>query len=283
MEKFMKIFLLFLIATVSVLAQDFIPHLDQLQQNVIDKMRNNKVSRMEAISYQTDANFKPNSEKFYYAYSYDYDKLGKITRVDYFNIEQDMGVETTYAYDENGTIESIVVIETSGASQSSPVITNTTFWSTITNGVIERITKYVSGEVTNVYVFNYDNGHILSTILDSTVDLQSSVPNTLYTFNLQGNVIAKTSPNAKTFYTYDDRGNVTKEDMEISGSRYETISDYDGDGNLVGVTVNGTAFTMNWIIQNDAAGLALNGYSTYYTPGEGTSNYEWTTFLYTKH
>ncbi|MBK7867560.1 MAG: hypothetical protein IPJ75_11600 [Ignavibacteriales bacterium] len=98
----------------SVLAQDFIPHLDQLQQNVIDKMRNNKIKRMEAVSYQTDANFKPLSEKFYYAYSYDYDELGKITRVDYFNIEQDMGVETTYAYDANGTIESIVVIETSG-------------------------------------------------------------------------------------------------------------------------------------------------------------------------
>lgn len=131
----MRFLLLFLIATVSILAQDFIPHLDQLQQNVIDKMRNNKIKRMEAVSYQTMPIFCL-SEKFYYAYSYDYDELGKITRVDYFNIEQDMGVETTYAYHANGTIESIVVIETSGASQISLVIT-TTFWATITSGMIE--------------------------------------------------------------------------------------------------------------------------------------------------
>ncbi|MBK7867559.1 MAG: hypothetical protein IPJ75_11595 [Ignavibacteriales bacterium] len=119
----------------------------------------------------------------------------------------------------------------------------------------------------------------MATILDSTVDLKSGVPNTLYTFDLQGNVVSKTSSNANTWYTYDDKGNVIKEEMEISGSKYETNSDYDGNGNLIGVTVNGTAFTMNWMIENDAAGLARNGYSTYYTPGEGISNYEWTNFL----
>lgn len=118
----------------------------------------------------------------------------------------------------------------------------------------------------------------MATILDSTVDVKSGVPNTLYTFDLQGNVVSKTSSNANTWYTYDDKGNVIKEEMEISGSKYETNSDYDGNGNLIGVTVNGNAFTMNWMIENDAAGLARNGYSTYYTPGEGVSNYEWTTF-----
>lgn len=279
----MKVFLLFLIASVSILAQDFIPHLEQLQQNVINKMKANKVKRMEAISYQTDANFYPLSEKYYYSYNYEYNEMGMITLVDYFNVEQDLRIETTYAYDQYGTIESIVVTETSGGTQSSnPVVTNTTFWATVTDGTIERMTKYVSGELTNVYLFNYD-GLGLATILDSTVDLSSGVPNTLYTFNLEGNVVSKTSPNGNTFYTYDDKGNVIKEEMEISGSRYETTSDYDGDGNLVGVTVNGTAFTMNWIFQNDSTGLTLNGYSTYYTPGEGTSNYEWTTFIYTNY
>ena len=279
----MKIFLLFLIASVSILAQDFIPHLEQLQQNVINKMKANKVKRMEAISYQTDANFYPLSEKYYYSYNYEYNEMGMITLVDYFNVEQDLRIETTYAYDQYGTIESIVVTETSGGTQSSnPVVTHTTFWVTVTDGTIERMTKYVSGELTNVYLFNYD-GLGLASILDSTVDLSSGVPNTLYTFNLEGNVVSKTSPNGNTFYTYDDKGNVIKEEMEISGSRYETTSDYDGDGNLVGVTVNGTAFTMNWIFQNDSAGLTLNGYSTYYTPGEGTSNYEWTTFIYTNY
>jgi YD repeat-containing protein len=279
----MKVFLLFLIASVSILAQDFIPHLEQLQQNVINKMKANKVKRMEAISYQTDANFYPLSEKYYYSYNYEYNEMGIITLVDYFNVEQDLRIETTYAYDQYGTIESIIVTETSGGTQSSnPVVTNTTFWATVTDGTIERMTKYVSGELTNVYLFNYD-GLGLASILDSTVDLSSGVPNTLYTFNLEGNVVSKTSPNGNTFYTYDDKGNVIKEEMEISGSRYETTSDYDGDGNLVGVTVNGTAFTMNWIFQNDSAGLTLNGYFTYYTPGEGTSNYEWTTFIYTNY
>ncbi|MBK6680362.1 MAG: hypothetical protein IPG53_10200 [Ignavibacteriales bacterium] len=246
-------------------------------------MKANKVKRMEAISYQTDANFYPLSEKYYYSYNYEYNEMGMITLVDYFNVEQDLRIETTYAYDQYGTIESIVVTETSGGTQSSnPVVTNTTFWATVTDGTIERMTKYVSGELTNVYLFNYD-GLGLASILDSTVDLSSGVPNTLYTFNLEGNVVSKTSPNGNTFYTYDDKGNVIKEEMEISGSRYETTSDYDGDGNLVGVTVNGTAFTMNWIFQNDSAGLTLNGYSTYYTPGEGTSNYEWTTFIYTNY
>lgn len=279
----MKVLLLFLIASVSILAQDFIPHLDQLQQNVIDKMRNNKVKRMEAISYQTDANFYPTSEKYYFSYNYEYNEMGMITLVDYYNVEQDLRVETSYAYDGNGTIESIVMTETSGSKQSSPIVTNTTFWATVTGGQIERMTKYVSGELTNVYLFNYENGHILSTILDSTVDVSSGVTNTLYTFNLQGNVISKTSPNGNTYYTYDDKGNVILEEMEISGSRYETSSDYDSNGNLIGVKVNGNAFTMNWTIQNDAAGLPTNGYSTYYTPGEGTSNYEWTTYIYTNY
>lgn len=279
----MKVFLFFLIASVSILAQDFIPHLDQLQPNMVNKMRDNKVKRLQAISYQTDANFYPLSEKYYYSYDYEYNEEGMITLVDYINVEQDLRVKTTYAYDGNGTIESIVMTETSGANQADPIVTNTTFWATITGGQIERMTKYVSGNLTNVYLFNYENGYILKTILDSTVDLESGVPNTLYTFNSQGNVISKTSPNGNTFYTYDDKGNVIKEEMEISGSRYETINDYDSEGNLVHVTVNGNAFSMNWTIQNDTAGLPLNGYFTYQTPGEGTSNYEWTTFLYTNY
>ncbi|MBP9124096.1 MAG: hypothetical protein KBF60_13205, partial [Ignavibacteriaceae bacterium] len=141
-------------------------------------MKANKVKRMEAISYQTDANFYPLSEKYYYSYNYEYNEMGMITLVDYFNVEQDLRIETTYAYDQYGTIESIVVTETSGGTQSSnPVVTHTTFWATVTDGTIERMTKYVSGELTNVYLFNYD-GLGLASILDSTVDLSSGVPNT---------------------------------------------------------------------------------------------------------
>lgn len=279
----MKVILFFLISTFTILAQDFIPHLEQLQQNVIDKMRDNKIKRMEAVSYQADADFKPLSDKFYYTYNYEYNADGQIIFVDYFNVEQDLRIETSYAYDDNGTLESIVVTETSGATQSTPVVTHTTFWATVTAGKIEQMSKYVAGNLTNLYIFNYAHDMILSTILDTVIDVQSGVENTLYTFDMRGNVLSKISPNSSTYYTYDERGNCISENMDISGSKYETLSEYDANGNLTGVTVNGNAFVMNWIFHNDAAGLTQNSYSTYYTPGEGTSNYEWTTYIYTKH
>lgn len=284
----MRLIVLFLIATVSVFSQDFIPNSDQFQTYVIDKMRDNKVKRVDITAYETDAYFKTLSDKAKYVYSYDYDRNGMLVLADYYNISQDIRVETSFAYTEGGTLESIVSIQTEYGSSGNPFVTTTTWWATITNGRIEYITKYVSSgsdnnansTVPNKYIFTYDANGTLLTILDSVTDKQSGVPNTLYEMNVRGDVLTKSSDNQVTNYFYDNKGNLFQEIMDINGSRYVTTYDYDMDGNLLSIGVDGSTDSFYWSAQNDAIGLPVNAYSTFTSKTDKSKIYEWNTYTY---
>jgi len=288
MEKLMKFIIFVLIATVSVLAQDFIPHIDQFQPSVVDRMRDNKVKRMEVESHLTDANFKPAFDKANYVYSYDYNEMGFLLLADYYNLTEDIRIETSYAYTDNGTLESVVQIETANAASGNPFVTTTTLWATIDGGKIEYMTKYVStgqdvnvnSSVTNKYIFRYDNNQLLTSILDSVLE-QGSGANTLYEFNMRGEVVLKSSDNFSTNYYYDDKGNIIQEIMVINGSSYITSNKYDAEGNLVATTVDSDAYSFDWEVQNLKNGLVENSYSVFSAKSDQQKTYEWNSYIYT--